>query len=289
MPPPIFADLGRHCAALFNNGYPLGLLKVDTNIKTCGNVNLNTGFGIKQEDWSMGSAELNTKCTLNPPRIKTSVFESWDLDNNLKLGIVCEDLASYVPGIRLAGHGSLNPDTGLFSGKVNAQAKHNYTSVDVTYEGGDDKPHTVQGSLVAGLAGWLIGYKTNYDINEGQMTTPTLALGFCQPTYQIHAFWDNWESYRLNMYHRINDRVEAGVLTTWKPGNPPPPPGEKGESAGIGKPASETGNNIAVGCRMLLTPSTFLRAKIDIDSQVGLGIESKIREGTTLTLATNID
>jgi len=292
MAPPVFGELGKHCVAIFNNGYPLGLLKLDTNIRTCGNVNLNTGFAIKQEDWSAGAAELSTKYNLNPPRIKTAISEAWDLDNNLKLGITCDDLAGYVRGVRLSGLGSLNPDTGVFSGKVNTQIKHNYTSADITYEGGDEKPQNVQGSIVAGYGGFLFGYKTNYDLNEGQTKDPVLSAAFCSPTYQVHAFWDNFESYRLNFYHRINDRVEAGLMASWKPGNPPPPPSETSGTdgmTGIGKPASETGNNIAVGCRMLLTPFTFFRTKVDVDSQVGLGIETQLRPGTILTAACNLD
>ena len=71
------------------------------------------------------------------------------------------------------------------------------------------------------------------------------------------------------MYHRISDRVEAGAMMGWK----------AGEGGGEGEDAKENNNTFTLGARMLVTPFTFLRAKVNIQSEIGLGIESKIREG----------
>jgi hypothetical protein len=76
------------------------------------------------------------------------------------------------------------------------------------------------------------------------------------------------------LWHRATDRLEIGLSAGFKPGNPPAAEGEAETKA-----REETGNNISIGGRVLLSPATSLRGKINCDSKIGVGLESKIREG----------
>ena len=71
----------------------------------------------------------------------------------------------------------------------------------------------------------------------------------------------------LSLYQRVNKQLECGVQLSWTAG---------GEST----------TQFGLGARYLLDPCTAIRAKVNNQSQVGLGFEQKIRDGVTLTLST---
>lgn len=96
------------------------------------------------------------------------------------------------------------------------------------------------------------------------------AIGFSAGDFQINTNIDNGETFCGSLYQRVNSRLEAGVQLSWTAG---------GEST----------TRFGLGARYLLDPCTALRAKVNNQSQVGLGFEQKIRDGVTLTLSAFVD
>jgi len=286
MAPPTFAELGRPAAGIFTKGYPLGVFRVDSYLETLGKATLTTGAAIKLNEWSMDTAELNNAYTLSPSWLNTTICQSWDLENNLRLGITTNDLAGYVPGLRFAATGTVDPATGKSSGRLFPRFKTKYLTMDASIEAGDEKKTMATGSVVAGCGGWFAGAKGNYNMDQGALDSHTLTIAKQSKTFEFNLFWDDMERIRTSFFHRIGDRVEAGLKMSWKPGTPP----EKvnGESGPL-KPIEETGCEIAVGATMLLTPYTSLHTKVNTDSNIGIGIESEIRNGVVLTMAVGLD
>jgi len=121
-----------------------------------------------------------------------------------------------------------------------------------------------------GWQGWLGGYQVGYDTQQGLIKKSNFSVGYQAGDFQLNTSVDNGESFLGTLYQRVSPRLEAGVQLSWTAGG-------------------ESSTRFGLATRYLLDPLTAVRAKVNNQSQVGLGFEQKIREGVTLTLSTFID
>jgi len=265
MAPPTYADLGKACRDIFTKNYHFGLMKLDCKSTTCGGVEINSGGTHTFEDGKV-FAGLETKYKV--PNYGLIITEKWNTDNVIVTDFTCQDKVA--PGLKLTVETTFNPESGKKGGKFKTQYKAPNATVDAVLDGGDESNLLVNGSLVLGYQGWLAGAQMGYDTSEGKITKNNFAFGFCSGDFQVHSSVDNGETYSATMYQRVSNRLESGVQMAWTAGQ-------------------ENSTRFGIGARYLLDPCTAIRAKINNESQLGLGFEQKLREGVTLTLSAFID
>lgn len=265
MAPPSYSDLGKATKDIFNKGYHFGIFKLNCKTTTVGGVDISTG-GTHAFDEGKVNGDLETKYKW--PKYGVTLTEKWNTDNLLVTEISCQD--KLAPGAKVGVEGVFSPESGKKSGKVKAQYKAPNATVDVTVDGGDNKSILLNASTVLGYQGWLGGYQLTYDTVEGVLKKNNFSAGYAAGDFQINTAIDNGETFSGALYQRVNNRLEAGIQLSWTAG---------GEST----------TRFGLGARYLLDPCTAIRAKVNNQSQIGLGFEQKIRDGVTLTLSTFID
>jgi len=265
MAPPSYADLGKACRDVFNKGYNFGVFKLNCKTSTVGGVDISTGGHHSFEEGKV-FGDLETKYKW--PAHGLTITEKWNTNNLLVTEITCQD--KIAPGAKLAVEGNFNPDSGKKSGKVKGQYKSTNATLDVTMDGADDSSMLVNGSVVLGYQGWLGGYQMTFDTVAGILKKNNFSAGYSAGDFQLNTAIDNGETFSGSLFQRVNKQLECGVQLSWTAG---------GEST----------TRFGLGARYMLDPCTAIRAKVNNQSQVGLGFEQKIRDGVTLTLSTFVD
>jgi len=265
MAPPSYADLGKSCRDIFNKGYNFGVFKLNCKTSTVGGVDISTGGHHSFEEGKV-FGDLETKYKW--PTHGLTITEKWNTNNLLVTEITCQD--KLAPGAKVSLEGTFSPDSGKKSGKLKGQHKSTNATLDVDVNGADDSSVLVNGSVVLGYQGWLGGYQMTFDSVAGILKKNNFSAGYSAGDFQLSTAIDNGETFSGSLYQRVNSRLECGVQLSWTAG---------GEST----------TRFGLGTRYLLDPCTALRAKVNNQSQVGLGFEQKIRDGVTLTLSTFID
>lgn len=72
-----------------------------------------------------------------------------------------------------------------------------------------------------------------------------------------------------SLYQKVNDKLDAGVQLSWSSGS--------------------NATKFGIGAKYNLDGASCVRAKVNNQSQIGLGYQHKLRDGITLTLSTLID
>jgi len=265
MAPPSYADLGKACRDIFSKGYHFGLFKLDCKTTTCGGVEISSGGHHTFEE---GKVFGNLETKYKWPNYGVTMTEKWNTDNVLVTELTCQD--KLAPGVKLAVEGNFAPDSGKKTGKLKSQYKMTNVTVDGVLDGGDEKNMLLNGSMVLGYQGWLGGYQMAFDTNENALKKNNFSAGYCAGDFQLHTSIDNGETFAGSLYQRVSNRLEAGIQLQWTAG---------GESV----------TQFGIGARYLLDPCTAIRAKVNNQSQVGLGFEQKIRDGVTMTLSAFVD
>lgn len=266
MAPPTYGDLGKASRDLFSKGYHFGLFKLSCKTSTVGGVDISTG-GHHSLDEGKVFGDLETKYKW--PQYGLTLTEKWNTNNLLVTEIACQD--KLTKGSKVSVEGVFAPESGKKSGKLKSQYKTPNATVDVEVTGGDAQNLVVNGSAVLGYQGWLGGYQVAYDTVEGVLKKNNFAAGFVAGDFQVTTNIDNGETFSGALYQKVNSRLEAGVQLSWTAGT------------------ESTMTRFGLGARYLLDPCTAIRAKVNNQSQVGLGFEQKIRDGVTLTLSTFVD
>jgi len=265
MAPPTYADLGKASKDVFGKGYHFGVFKLDCKSTTAGGVEINSG-GTHNLEQGKVTGSLETKYKV--PSYGMIFTEKWTTDNSLFTTLECQD--KIAPGVKAVLEGVFCPDSGKKSGKVKAQYKATNATVDAVLSGGDEDNMLVNGSVVLGYQGWLGGYQVEYDTNEGKLNKNNFSLGYCSGDFQIHGNVDNGSVFGGNLYQRVSNRLETGVQLSWTAGE-------------------ENSTRFGIGGRYLLDSYTAVRAKVNNQSQVGLSLEQKIKDGVTLTLSASVN
>ncbi len=68
-----------------------------------------------------------------------------------------------------------------------------------------------------------------------------------------------------SVYQRVNPQLETGINLGWT--------------------SSNNATNFGIGCKYSLDRDSSIRAKVNNSSQIGLGYQQKLRDGTSLCLA----
>ncbi|XP_045476876.1 voltage-dependent anion-selective channel-like isoform X2 [Harmonia axyridis] len=263
MAPPSYSELGKRSRDVFGRGYHFGLIKLDVKTKTAAGVEFNTSGSSNQESGKV-SGSLETKYKVK--EYGMTFTERWNTDNTLTTGIEVKD--QIAQGLKIALEGNFSPQTGSKSGSLKTAFQNDFVALNTDTDLNVNGP-IIQASAVVGHQGWLAGYQTAFDTAKSKLTKNNFALGFSTADFILHTNVDDGQEFGGAIYQKINNRLETGVNLAWSAGS--------------------NNTKFGIGAKYDLDLDASLRAKINNQSQIGLGYQQRLRDGITLTLSTLID
>jgi len=264
MAPPVFTDLGKPTKDVFEKGHILEIFKLTAKNRTCGQLAMKTSLEHKFED---GSFKGDVEGSYPYPKYGLTITKKWNTEN--VIGLAAELANKIYPGLTLKAAGKFAPDTGVKSGEYSVCFKNDFAHAYAGIAGGDEDNMTVDASLVLGYEGWLAGGRVEYDNTEGAIKNHHFALGNSYGTFQGFLIAKNLELFMAKIYQRVNDRLEMGLS--------------------FGADLGENKRFYNLGCRYLLDDGVSLRAKVDNESMIGLGLENTLGGCVKLIFSCLID
>ncbi|XP_053675886.1 voltage-dependent anion-selective channel-like isoform X1 [Anopheles nili] len=310
MAPPAYSDLGKQARDVFNKGYHFGLWKLDVKTKTNSGVEFSTS-GHSNQDTGKVFGSLETKYKVKEYGLNFS--EKWNTDNTLTSEVSVEN--QLVKGLKVSFDGMFVPHTGYVSrrrpaqfgyavsykyrrrspaaeheaatsgldsstnniltlsyrsktGRFKTTYSHDRVRVDADFNVDLSGP-LVNASGVANYQGWLAGYQVAFDSQKSKVTANNFALGYSAGDFVLHTNVNDGREFGGLIYQRCNDRLETAVQLSWASGS--------------------NATKFGMGAKYDLDKDACVRAKVNNQSQIGLGYQQKLRDGITLTLSTLVD
>ena len=263
MAPPPYPDLGKQANDVFNKGYHFGLLKLDCKTTTKSGVEFNTGGNSNQETGKVFGS-LETKYSVADYGLTFS--EKWNTENTLATEISLKD--QILKGLKLTAAVSFAPNTGDKSGSLKAAFQNDRVALNLDCDLNANGP-VIGASAVICYQGWLAGCQTAFDSEKGKLSKNNFALGFSTGDFILHTNVDDGQEFGGSIYQKVSNRLETGIQLSWS--------------------ASSNDTKFGIGAKYDLDPDAAIRAKVNNESQIGLGYQQRLREGITLTLSALID
>jgi len=263
MSPPAYSDLGKNARDVFGKGYHFGLIKLDLKTKTGSGVEFNTGGTSNQESGKV-SGSLETKYQVKEHGLTFS--EKWSTDNTLATEITVQD--KFIKGWKLSADCTFAPQTGSKSGRVKSAFVNNTIAANLEMDLNLQGP-LVSASGVTTYQGWLAGYQGAFDTQNNKLTKNNFALGFSTGDFILHTNVDDGQEFGGSIYQKISSQLETAINLAWTAGS--------------------NNTKFGIAAKYNLDQDASVRAKVNNESQVGLGYQQRLRDGITLTLSALID
>ncbi|XP_075209841.1 voltage-dependent anion-selective channel-like [Lycorma delicatula] len=262
MAPPCYGDLGKNARDVFGKGYHFGLLKLDLKTKTTSGVEFSSG-GVSNRETGKVFGALETKYKFKEYGV--TFTEKWNTDNVLATEI---GVADFCQGAKVSLVSTFAPHTGDKSVLAKSEYKNENVALncDVDFKSGGP---LVLGSLVLGYNGWLAGYAMKFDAEKTKLVSNNFSLGYAAKDFVLHTNVDDGQDFGASVYQKTSDSLSTAIQLSWSAGS---------NEARFG-----------IGCKYDLDEDSSVRAKVNNQSQVGLGYSQKVREGVTLTFSALID
>jgi len=263
MAPPSYNDLGKCARDLFNNGYHFGLLSLNLKTKTQNGVEFTSG-GNAAHDTGKVTSSLQSK--YNVKKYGLTFVEKWNTNNVLTTEVSMEDYL--VKGLKVAFDSSFAPQTSKKTGSISTAFKNDSCAVNCNVDLLNGAPQVLASTVVA-YNGWLAGYQTKIDAQNTKVTMNNIALGFSTQDFTFHTNVNDGQQFGASLYQKAKPDLETGVQLSWRMGS--------------------NDTTFGIACKYQLDSDASVVAKVNNNSQIGLGYQQKLRDGVTLTLSTMID
>jgi len=261
MAPPKYGDLGKQANDVFSKGYHFGLLKLEVKTTTATGVAFTTG-GSSNLDSGKVSGNLETKYQVKD--LGMTLTEKWTTDNNLNTTVDVVD--KLVPGLKLSLDTKFAPGTGAKSGSLKTEYKHDAAMVTADMDLGLT---ALNATAVMGHKGWLAGYQTCFDLTKSAVTKNNFGIGYSTSDMVLHTSLTNGTEYGGSVFQKLSPNLETGVTLGWS--------------------SATSATKFGLGAKYVLEDGAVVRAKVNNNSEVGLGYQQKLRDGVTLTLSTLVN
>lgn len=195
-----------------------------------------------------------------------TLTEKWNTDNTLFTEIAMQDQGA--KGLKVAFEGTFAPQSGNKNGKVKIGYGQDNVKVDSDVNVDLAGP-LINAAAVFGYQGWLGGYQTAFDTQNSKITTNNFALGYTANDFVLHTAVNDGQEFTGSVFHKTSDKLDTAVQLSWESG-------------------SNT-TKFGLGAKYSLDIDASVRAKVNNESQIGLGYQQKLRDGITLTLSALID
>ncbi|XP_055917954.1 voltage-dependent anion-selective channel isoform X2 [Eupeodes corollae] len=263
MAPPSYSDLGKQARDVFGKGYHFGLWKLDCKTKTSSGIEFNTS-GHSNQDSGKVFGSLETKYKISDYGL--TLTEKWNTDNTLFTEVAMQDQGA--KGLKISFEGTFAPQSGNKNGKFKVAYGQENVKVDSDVNVDLAGP-LVNAAAVFGYQGWLAGYQTAFDTQKSKITTNNFALGYTTNDFVLHTSVNDGQEFNGSVFQKCSDKLDCGVQLSWTSGS--------------------NATKFGLGAKYQLDKDAAVRAKVNNNSQVGLGYQQKLRDGITLTLSTLID
>jgi len=263
MAPPVYGDLGKASRDVFGKGFHFGLVKLDVKTKTSTGVELSS---VGQSNIDTGKVSGNLESKYKMADCGVTCTQKWSTDNQLSTTIEMQD--NLMKGLKLSCDGSFSPSTGVKTGKIKADLKHDIATITADCDLNMAGP-LVQGAMVIGRNGWLAGYQMAFDTGKTKLTKNNVAVGYTTGDFVIHSNVNDGNVFGGSLYQKVSPSLETGINFGWT--------------------HSSNTTTFGIGAKYNLDKNGSVRAKINNSSQIGLGYQQKLRDGVTVTFSTLVD
>ena len=98
-----------------------------------------------------------------------------------------------------------------------------------------------------------------FDSGKSKLTKNNFALGYSTGDFVIHTNVNDGQVFGGSVYQKVNPQLETGINLGWT--------------------STKNETSFGIGCKYELDKNSFVRAKVNNSSQVGLGYQQKLRDG----------
>lgn len=115
----------------------------------------------------------------------------------------------------------------------------------------------------------MCGLELGFEPSKNQINGKQVSLVYKTPEFVLHSNYSNENDISGSIYQKINPKLETAITLGWN-----------------------SGSNVSkfnFGCAYKLDCCSSVRAKVNNNSQIGLGFTHRLRDGINLTLSALID
>lgn len=263
MAPPAYGDLGKASRDLFNKHYHFGIVKLDLKSRLPTGVEFTLN-GLSNNDTGRVTSSLETKYNIKDYGV--TIKEKWNTDNILTSEATAQDY--FVRGLKTGVSATFAPQSGKRTGRLTC----GYTSVIFNLSSDVDFDYSgavFNGSGVVGYQGWLAGMKMTFDPTKNKLSKSNFALGYQAPEFHVTGHLDDGQEFNCSIYQKLNHQLETGINVAWSSGS--------------------NVTKFGLGCHYKMDKDSAIRAKVNSQSQIGIGFVHRLRPGINLTLSAMMD
>lgn len=248
---------------MFDKNFHFGFVKAELKSTTSTGVDIKT-TGTHNTETSRVSGNLEAKHKFSDYGL--TFTEKWDTNNILTTEVCIEE--KLVKGFKQTFEAVLEPNTGKKSAKVKSQFKHDPLNVNVDLDFQSSMP-VIQASTVFGYSGYLGGIQVGIDAGKQSVEKLNYAVGYSGKDFVMHGAVKNGSDFMASVYQQMSTGLEMAVNLSW---------------------ASTTHDaKFGVAAKYNFDKSSFMKIKADNSSLIGCAYCFKIRDGVTMTLASQLD
>ena len=115
----------------------------------------------------------------------------------------------------------------------------------------------------------LAGLEFGFEPSNNKLTGKQISFVYKTPEFVLHSNYSNENEVSGSIYQKLNPKLETGITLGWNTGS--------------------NSSKFNLGCIYKLDCCSSVRAKVNNNSQIGLGFTHKLRDGVNLTLSALID
>jgi len=264
MAPPFYADLGKASRDVFSKGYNFGHLRADVTCKS-------------------GDFEFKTNCIQNigtgklfggidvkykVPNQGITLSEKWNTDNVLSTECVIDE--KLLKGSKIIIDSAYAPYVGKRSGKIKTEYKHERTSLGGDFQLDSTGSKLFNGHAVIGITdNWLLGFSVGADAAKNKLTHRNFSVAYDSKDLGVHAFVNNLNEFGANFFVKAANQVDIGASLSWTSG--------------------ENVNRYGLAAKYELDKDTSIRAKINNQSMLGIGLMHTLKPGLKLIISSSMN
>jgi len=266
MIPPSFSDLGKSAKDLFNKKFKVGLINVEcTSKKDPTSVTVNACHNIKSKDLS---GHIETKHSFD---YGLNILNKWSIKNIFTTELT--KTYKSIKGLKHVGIVTFEPDTGKKSLKSKNSYKRDYVNFNSDVVFSSCKPD-INANVVFGCASarpYLAGIDLSIDTNDRKLKHYTFALGYEKPYFGVLASVKNISQFDTWIYQKVSKHAKLGVHASYE------------------KDKKKTEFGIAGLYNIPDSENSFIKAKINQDSLIGLVYGCNVNDGVQLTFSAELN
>uniref|UniRef100_A0A915JHH7 Voltage-dependent anion-selective channel protein 3 n=1 Tax=Romanomermis culicivorax TaxID=13658 RepID=A0A915JHH7_ROMCU len=266
MTPPLFADLGKLGRDVFQKGYNLGFLKVETTTKNGNDVELKllASHNLKTTNF-FGVCDFKYQI----PQYGLTFVEKWNTNNVLSSEMTVQD--KLINNAKFILNTSYAPKS---SASLKTEYKHNRARMNTEIRSGGPEGPLFVGAIVFGHEGWFLGYQTGYlpcGITS-RFKQNLLAIGAEKYDIAVHIIANLADRhFGGNIYHKVTPELELAADVSLAT-------------------SGESKSKFGLAAKYDLDSKTTVRSKIDSTSSIAVALSHRITQGlkATVSLAINL-